>query len=367
METDGRGVWVAKWACPYSHGDDYDILFRRSADHSRTWSAARPLNGDAETDAHQDTQCVVATDGRGRWVAVWLGSAVAGSDIDLLTACSSDNGQTWSAPALLNSDAHDDTGKAVHPRVATDRAGHFVVVYTDVLPCAPDGYVRQYIKCIGSSDHGATWQPVQVVDDTALGSLPPAGMLSASVATDRSGNWVIVTDANLDSSGTIIAGRNVFAYVSRKAGATWSPRIPVQVDPQDADLMDGYPCMVSPGEGRFLAAWHRSTADLAGSHILVSRSQQGGLKWLPAGELSPADGHRDNTVFLARNWRGVLMAAWASARLPAQGLPDEQDAFFSLSADNGRTWSKPAPVNTNAASDTRTDSSPHITPGPRGT
>src|SRR5262245_51486845 len=51
----------------------------------------------------------VATDGAGHWVAVWHSTDTlqgrSGRDYDILVARSIDNGVTWSAPALLNTNA----------------------------------------------------------------------------------------------------------------------------------------------------------------------------------------------------------------------------------------------------------------------
>ncbi|MEE8170862.1 MAG: hypothetical protein V3T70_09965, partial [Phycisphaerae bacterium] len=65
-------------------------------------------------------------------MAVWrsdesLGGTI-GTDSDLLTARSTDNGASWTAPAVLNSNAAADSGDDFTPQVATDGLGNWVEV-----------------------------------------------------------------------------------------------------------------------------------------------------------------------------------------------------------------------------------------------
>src|SRR5262245_9048471 len=47
----------------------------------------------------------LATDGAGNWVVVWEFETQAPGDVDVQFARSSDNGATWTTPALLNPNA----------------------------------------------------------------------------------------------------------------------------------------------------------------------------------------------------------------------------------------------------------------------
>ena len=64
-------------------------------------------------------------DGAGNWVAVWfsdeyLVGGTAGTDFDIFVSTSTDNGGTWSNPALLNTNGTTDTGRDMRARVSTD-------------------------------------------------------------------------------------------------------------------------------------------------------------------------------------------------------------------------------------------------------
>jgi hypothetical protein len=52
-----------------------------------------------------------------------------GTDLDVLTARSTDGGVTWSAPAALNANAATDTGEDGAPTLATDGAGTWVALW----------------------------------------------------------------------------------------------------------------------------------------------------------------------------------------------------------------------------------------------
>ena len=138
VTTDGAGNWVAVW---YSNdslggtiGTDRDILVARSSNNGATWTAPAPLNTNAATDSGDDFDPQVTTDGAGNWVAVWhsndsLGGAI-GTDYDILTARSSNNGATWTAPKSLNTNAFSDSGDDFGAQVTSDGAGHWVAVWS---------------------------------------------------------------------------------------------------------------------------------------------------------------------------------------------------------------------------------------------
>jgi Neuraminidase (sialidase) len=63
---------------------------------------------------------------------------------------------------------------------------------------------------------------------------------------------------------------------------------------------------------------------------------------------------------VATNRRGDWVAVWSSTEDVDGLLGTDRDVFVSRSSDNGQSWSKSGPLNTNAADDPREDSSPVI-------
>src|SRR3990170_6286600 len=124
LTTDGAGNWVAVWESSDdlggTVGTDKDILVARSTDNGVSWTLPAKLNSNAGSDSGDDYRPQVTTDGAGNWVAVWgstenLGGTI-GTDWDTLVARSTDNGSTWTAPAVLNSNAATASAMDDHPQ-----------------------------------------------------------------------------------------------------------------------------------------------------------------------------------------------------------------------------------------------------------
>ena len=121
-------------------GPDYDILVARSIDDGVNWSAPMALNTNAASDSGTDSFPHVATDGAGRWVAVWMSTDALGGppggDFDILTARSVNGGVTWSTPVRI---AGADAGPGFDgsPVVAVDTAGNTSPVWT-MVPGTPE-------------------------------------------------------------------------------------------------------------------------------------------------------------------------------------------------------------------------------------
>ncbi|MCH7868994.1 MAG: FG-GAP repeat protein [Myxococcales bacterium] len=114
-------------------GTDYDILTARSTDNGATWTAPTPLNSNADSDTGVDAVVQVQTGGPGTWLAVWHSfdalTDTIGTDSDILIARSVDAGATWTAPAALNTDADIDDEDDFYPQVTTDGLGKWVAVW----------------------------------------------------------------------------------------------------------------------------------------------------------------------------------------------------------------------------------------------
>ncbi len=142
-----------------SIGSDDDILVARSTDNGASWSAPTTLNTNAVSDSGDDNFPQLSTDGAGNWVAVWesrddLGSTI-GQDDDILVARSTDNGASWSAPTALNANASSDSSASDDqwPHLSTDGAGNWLTVwyYRPNFSTNPDIVVAR------SSDNGMSW------------------------------------------------------------------------------------------------------------------------------------------------------------------------------------------------------------------
>ena len=164
--TDGHGNWLAIWNSTNSLegtiGTDLDILFSGSADNGLTWTAPRPLHANAATDHALDFESDLATDGTGTWIGVWSSSADVGQpgppDFDILFVRSTDNGASWSYPALVGDpDGVPDSGGDFIPQVTTDGSGNWVAVWESFDDLGGQIGFDRDVLVSQSSDNGVTW------------------------------------------------------------------------------------------------------------------------------------------------------------------------------------------------------------------
>lgn len=257
-------------------GGDLDIAVATSSDGGGTWSNPQPLNSDALTDTQDDAEPELATDGNGTWVAIWRATDT-GSTIttEIRTARSTDNGATWSE-AVAFTPAEEDInpdGADSEPHLATDGQGRWIAVWTstrdidgdlepkedeenpDVLHLTTD----QDIFFATSNDGGESWGPavpfnIGHVDDE------PAADAQPSIATDLSGNWMVVWT---------LGGQIVFSR-SEDGGTVWTAPEPLPNAPgtnprllndgaRETTETTGWFCTGKGRGSQFRATWSPTT------------------------------------------------------------------------------------------------------------
>ncbi len=290
---------------------DSDIVVARSMDAGVTWSAPVALNVDAGADLGSDAEPQLTTDGQGAWVAVWRSSSFSApirTDYDILVARSADGGDTWVGQAELNSYAGDDADGDYAPQLTTDGQGNWVAV----------------------------WQSWNSLGDT-IGS-------DADILTARS------TDG----------------------GVTWTDAAPLNANAASDTGDDALPQLTTDGQGLWIAVW-RSRDSLGGTigtdyDVLLARSTDAGVTWsapAPLNTNATSDNHIDERPQLTTDGAGTWVAVWEDWQPAAMGN-FEIDIRVARSTDGGVTWSPPAALNTNAASDEGDDEAPQVTYGPVG-
>jgi hypothetical protein len=374
MTTDGKGTWLVVWHSFEDFegaGTDSDIFWTRSADDGKTWSAVNTLNTNARTDEGSDELPTLATDAAGNWIATWYSredlNGTVGNDLDIFVSRSNDNGETWTSPAILNSNADVDTGDDGWPQINTDEQGMWLATWwaagSEDDETGPD--IDIFIST--SVDNGASWTPRRLLnsdgnDDTGVDAEP-------RLTTDYRGNWLIVWRCYLDPGDSDIA-----VSTSNDNGRSWTPRALLNSNGDTDTGDDYYPHVATDRKGNWLAVW-RSEENLDGitgtdRDIFYATSTNIGADWSPPKLLNTSgttDTGRDQSPQAATDGAGTWKVIWFSDDDQNGTAGKDDDIFTSTSTDNGNTWTDPKPIDDNATSDTQGDFVPDIATDRRGT
>ena len=395
LTTDGQGAWVTVWRSSsffVPTRTDYDILVARSADDGATWVGQAELNSYADSDADGDYAPQLTTDGQGNWVATWqswhsLGGTL-GTDADILMARSTDDGVTWTDAAALNTNAASDTGDDALPQLTTDGQGLWIAVWRSKDSLGDTiGGVDFDILLARSTDAGVTWTDPAPLNTNAASDECEVDDETGEVqrcddderpqlTTDGAGTWVAVWEywGPCTSWPPIASCRfelDLRVSHSTDGGATWSPPAALNTNAASDDSDDNAPQVTHGlvgvgGQPTWVATWWQSkdwdsSAPLGpDADILVARSTDGGVTWTDPAALNTnaatdGNGVHDTWPQLTTDGQGSWVAVWQSSNSLGDTIGTDFDILLARSTDGGVTWTDPAVLNTSAASDTRSD------------
>src|SRR5262249_47559858 len=157
-----------------------------------TWSSPTRLTASAGSDSPDDVDARVATDGSGTWIVVWqlraTGAGGSPQRSQIAFAVSTDDGQTWSAPALISTSTPTDQEDDLHPQIIHTNDGWLAVWQTSQLPGATA--LGDYHIVFSTSTDGRTWAPpALVIPATAFDQGANALPQIAADATTRVVVW----------------------------------------------------------------------------------------------------------------------------------------------------------------------------------
>jgi hypothetical protein len=291
--TNGNDVWISAWST--LNGGDYDISFVRSADNGATWSPRAFLNSLAPTDSGADTDPQLATDGAGNWVAVWHSFNTASgfaSDAEIFYSTSSNDGISWSPSQILNADSVTDPYADYFPRIATDGSGNWIVVWIRNGNPIAPPDAGQYLYWAKSTNNGASWTTQQTLDSRPVSNRPFT-------------QHVCRPDVAVSSAGVWLVSCESNSILTAETGT-------------DFDLLVWALNPAMDGWGTPLLLNTTGTSDISGEYFSS----------------------------LASDNHGSWMAVWYGNN----HAPEETDfeIYAATSFDGGKTWSAPTVVNSNS-------------------
>jgi hypothetical protein len=174
------------------------VLLQVSNDRGQTWSAPRPIDPEPVVGGQYDSQIVVdPIDGKTVWA-----SFLQNSKSSIAVMKSSDYGQTWSGPTIV-----ENLQRATDKDELAVRGSTIAVAYNAV----------QKIYAAVSHDGGKTWNNYLINN----GSTQQGWSLGGGAGIDSQGN-IYFTWAGYTQNGQAKGPVNLFVSESRDGGQTWT-------------------------------------------------------------------------------------------------------------------------------------------------
>jgi len=272
----------------------------------------------------------------------------------------------WSYPATLNTNAATDSGDDWNAQVATDGGGNWVAVWDSRDSLSGSIGTDSDILISRSTDDGATWTPPTPLNTNA--DTDSGHDWDPRVTTDGGGNWVAVWWSEENLGGTTGADDDILVARSTDNGANWTVPAALNTNADSDSGGDYYPQVATDGGGNWVAVWDsRDSLDgtVGGDHdILVARSTDNGATWTAPATLNTnaaTDSGDDWNAQVATDGGGNWVAVWDSRDSLSGSIGTDSDILISRSTDDGATWTPPTPLNTNADTDSGHDWDPRVT------
>ena len=188
------------------------------------------------------------------------------------------------------------------------------------------------------------------------------------VTTDGAGNWVAVWSSSDTLGWTISFDVDILVSRSADAGGTWTAPVPLNTNAGSDSGSDYEPQVTTDGAGNWVAVWQSndSLGETVGTDhdILVSRSTDAGGTWTapaPLNSNAGSDSGDDWAPQVTTDGAGNWVAVWHSEDSLGGSIGTDRDILVSRSTNAGGTWTAPAPLNTSAASDSGGNWTPQVT------
>ncbi|HKU50438.1 MAG TPA: sialidase family protein [Nitrososphaera sp.] len=324
LAVSGANVFVA-WSQNSADGTKHDIFLKRSTNNGATWGGNIKITpGGTCTTASGSCHAIDSLTASG--ANLYLLTEKSG---DIFLRRSSDNGAIWKTPVNISS----NVGISSDPDIAVSGSNVYLTWFQE-----NSARTSQDILFRRSTDNGATWKSkVNLSNDLGQSRGPDIAASGSNVYVTWSG------DVTFPDERTFMG---ILFKNSNDGGATWtSIKVlsdhPID-DPDDDGQMVGAqsPQVVASGSNVYMA-WFDNVflvEKASGSmDVVFRRSLDGGNTWDPVVVLDDSNS--------SEGCPQIELAVSGSMAYLAWLLSDEACNWgrieFSLSTDDGATWSAP--------------------------
>jgi hypothetical protein len=350
-------VWMSTDRGDNAFYEDPDVFYSRSLDYGETWSLPQILN---ETEDGNESAITpdIATDGEGKWIAVWLEGDAAGenrNESDIFYTVSADDGNTWSTPKVVNSYAFDDTGGESSPRVMY--ASNTWVTYWISI--------ENYKGLVGTDfdlffavldNDGESWSEARVLNSDAQTDSDSDREFSLNY--NSQGSWIALWSKQISNK------YDIYYSVSHDNLENWSTLKRLINTGSNNSSFVTRPSIESNPTGSWLASWSAREDSDSDYDIYYSISNDKGTSWSNPLILNTNASMEelDDLGVQTKYNSGIWVATWSTGKIRFfDGMTiEELDILYATSIDYGRTWSSPQNLNTNALTDEDNDGFPFL-------
>ncbi|HKM86348.1 MAG TPA: sialidase family protein [Terriglobales bacterium] len=207
------------------------------------------------------------------------------------------------------------SGDQWEPAVAADGSGRIYVLYPHYGPVPDCKRCRvPTMLLLASNDNGKTWQPPQVMLETA------SGQFDAQIAVDPADRHTVYAAWLQNGKRAVILAK------STDSGVTWNFAIPVR-----GDVELDKPALAVRGQSVYVAFNHEE-------EVWVAASQDGGRSFTPTRVNTESRPGWSLLGAATIDPAGNAYLAWASYS-KAGGARGAVNLYVAKSADAGKTWS----------------------------
>ncbi|MFO7775427.1 MAG: carboxypeptidase regulatory-like domain-containing protein [Candidatus Hydrogenedentota bacterium] len=333
-------TWLAVWHSDAEAGDatgqEFNIFFARSTDNGETWSIPAPLNSNAAQQDSFDIRPHIATDRRGNWICVWQSTGAAADEMRIVYARSHDGGETWEDAEVLSRDIETrGFGWEENPRIAFTGRDTWVIVWED-----GDGEAtgNSRIFMTRSTDGGDSWEDARFISEKVA-----AANISPTIASSGLGVFTVAWSNGVWENNEF-SGWNVRYSHSDDAGETWSGPAPIMTPPEqnDAEESAGWdardPRLAADGRGRWVLTWKADAPLSLDMPLRYSVSKDNGATWDSHGVLANPDGENSRPA-LAADGSGNWLAVWSNH--DRERPVGNTLLMYAHSAKGGTEWGEP--------------------------